>query len=56
MFSYSPVALSRRDIPEYIFVPPYVPHREENPGAGQAVVVIAREQAEVAMGPSLSVR
>src|ERR1700743_1106477 len=27
---------------DYIFVPPYVPHREENPGDEEAVVVIAR--------------
>ncbi|MBO0804094.1 MAG: cupin domain-containing protein [Nocardiopsaceae bacterium] len=27
---------------DYIFVPPYVPHREENPGEQDAVVVIAR--------------
>lgn len=31
---------------DYIFVPPYVPHREENPGAGQAVVIIARSSQE----------
>ncbi len=31
---------------DYIFVPPYVPHREENPGAGEAVVVIARSSQE----------
>lgn len=27
---------------DFVFVPPYVPHREENPGAGEAVVVISR--------------
>src|SRR4051794_9545273 len=27
---------------DYIFVPPFVPHREENPDAEEAVVVIAR--------------
>jgi uncharacterized RmlC-like cupin family protein len=27
---------------DYIFVPPFVPHREENPGEEEAVVVIAR--------------
>jgi uncharacterized RmlC-like cupin family protein len=31
---------------DYIFVPPYVPHREENPGATEAVVVIARSSQE----------
>jgi uncharacterized RmlC-like cupin family protein len=32
---------------DYIFVPPYVPHREENPDPGQeAVVVIARTTQE----------
>jgi uncharacterized RmlC-like cupin family protein len=31
---------------DYIFVPPFVPHREENPGAGEAVVVIARSSQE----------
>ena len=31
---------------DYIFVPPYVPHREENPGAEEAVVVIARSTQE----------
>jgi uncharacterized RmlC-like cupin family protein len=40
---------------DYIFVPPYVPHREENPGADEAVVVIARstQQAIVVNLPSL---
>ena len=27
---------------DYIFVPLYVPHREENPGGEEAVVIIAR--------------
>jgi uncharacterized RmlC-like cupin family protein len=27
-------------------VPPYVPHREENPGGTEAVVVIARSTQE----------
>ena len=27
---------------EYVFVPPWTPHREENPGTEEAVVVIAR--------------
>jgi uncharacterized RmlC-like cupin family protein len=32
---------------DYIFVPPYVPHREENPNPGaEAVVVIARTTQE----------
>jgi uncharacterized RmlC-like cupin family protein len=31
---------------DYIFVPPYAPHREENPGAGEAVVIIARSSQE----------
>jgi uncharacterized RmlC-like cupin family protein len=31
---------------DYIFVPPYVPHREENPGEEEAVVVIARSSQE----------
>jgi uncharacterized RmlC-like cupin family protein len=31
---------------DYIFVPPYVPHREENPGAQEAIVVIARSSQE----------
>jgi uncharacterized RmlC-like cupin family protein len=31
---------------DYIFVPPYVPHREENPGGEEAVVVIARSTQE----------
>jgi uncharacterized RmlC-like cupin family protein len=31
---------------DYIFVPPYVPHREENPGRTEAVVVIARSSQE----------
>lgn len=31
---------------DYIFVPPYVPHREENPGEEEAVVIIARSSQE----------
>lgn len=31
---------------DYVFVPPFVPHREENPNAGEAVVVIARSSQE----------
>ena len=31
---------------DYVFVPPFVPHREENPGAAEAVVVIARSSQE----------
>jgi uncharacterized RmlC-like cupin family protein len=40
---------------DYVFVPPYVPHREENPGDTEAVVVIARstQEAIVVNLPSL---
>ena len=31
---------------DYIFVPPYVPLREENPGTEEAIVVIARSSQE----------
>jgi len=31
---------------DYIFVPPFAPHREENPGPDEAVVVIARSSQE----------
>lgn len=31
---------------DYVFVPPFVPHREENPGGEEAVVVIARSSQE----------
>jgi uncharacterized RmlC-like cupin family protein len=31
---------------DYVFVPPYVPHREENPGADDAIVVIARSSQD----------
>ena len=31
---------------DYVFVPPYLPHREENPGAAEAIVVIARSSQE----------
>ena len=31
---------------DYIFVPPFLPHREENPGTEEAVVVIARSSQE----------
>jgi uncharacterized RmlC-like cupin family protein len=31
---------------DYIFVPPFVPHREENPGDEEAVVVLARSSQE----------
>ena len=31
---------------DYIFVPPYTPHREENPSGEEAVVVIARSSQE----------
>src|SRR6266480_395095 len=40
---------------DYVFVPPYTPHREENPGTDEAVVVIARssQEAVVVNLPSL---
>jgi len=31
---------------DYVFVPPFVPHREENPWPDEAVVVIARSSQE----------
>lgn len=31
---------------DYVFVPPWTPHREENPGTEEAVVVIARGSQE----------
>jgi uncharacterized RmlC-like cupin family protein len=31
---------------DYVFVPPHVPHREENPTDSEAVVVIARSSQE----------
>lgn len=31
---------------DYVYVPPFVPHREENPGAEVAVVVLARSTQE----------
>jgi uncharacterized RmlC-like cupin family protein len=31
---------------DYVFVPPFVPHREENPAEEEAVVVIARSSQE----------
>ncbi|SEF37429.1 Uncharacterized protein, RmlC-like cupin domain [Amycolatopsis pretoriensis] len=31
---------------DYVFVPPYVPHREENPTDEEAVVIIARSSQE----------
>jgi uncharacterized RmlC-like cupin family protein len=31
---------------DYVFVPPFVPHREENPGDDEAVVVLARTTQE----------
>lgn len=31
---------------DYIFVPPFTPHREENPGDEEAVVVLARSSQE----------
>lgn len=40
---------------DYVLVPPWVPHREENPGPDQAVVVLARttQEAVVVNLPSL---
>lgn len=42
---------------DYVFVPPYVPHREENPHAEPAVVLLARSTQEgiVVNLPSLDV-
>ena len=31
---------------DYVFVPPFIAHREENPGPGEAVVVLARSTQE----------
>lgn len=31
---------------DYVFVPPFAPHREENPGSTEAVVVISRSSQE----------
>ena len=31
---------------DYVFVPPYAPHREENPSGEEAVVVIARSSQQ----------
>jgi uncharacterized RmlC-like cupin family protein len=31
---------------DYVFVPPWTPHREENPGMEEAVVVLARSTQE----------
>jgi uncharacterized RmlC-like cupin family protein len=31
---------------DYVFVPPFTPHRDENPGADEAVVVLARSSQE----------
>ncbi len=31
---------------DYVYVPPFVPHREENPADGEAVVVLARSTQE----------
>jgi uncharacterized RmlC-like cupin family protein len=43
---------------DYIFVPPFAPHREENPGADEAIVVISRssQEAVVVNLPSLFVQ
>lgn len=43
---------------DYVFVPPHTPHREENPGEDEAVVVIARSSQEAVVvnlpGPLVS--
>jgi len=41
---------------DYVYVPPFVPHREENPGPDEAVVVLARstQEAIVVNLPSLA--
>lgn len=31
---------------DYVYVPPFVPHREENPGGDDAIVVLARSTQE----------
>ncbi|HVX19787.1 MAG TPA: cupin domain-containing protein [Acidimicrobiales bacterium] len=31
---------------DYVFVPPYLPHREENPGTEEAFVILARSTQE----------
>jgi uncharacterized RmlC-like cupin family protein len=31
---------------DFVWVPPHVPHREENPGADEAVLVVARSTQE----------
>jgi uncharacterized RmlC-like cupin family protein len=31
---------------DYVFVPPFAPHREENPGPEEAIVVLARSSQE----------
>ncbi|MCW2622338.1 MAG: cupin [Frankiales bacterium] len=31
---------------DFVFVPPWVPHREENPGSEEAVVVVSRSSQE----------
>ena len=36
----------RNEPSDYVFVPPYAPHREENPGGEEATVVIARNSQE----------
>jgi uncharacterized RmlC-like cupin family protein len=40
---------------DYVYVPPWTPHREENPGSEEAVVVLARstQEAIVVNLPSL---
>ena len=49
VFVYSENGIERRieAAPgDYVFVPPFLPHREENPGAVEAFVVLARSTQE----------
>ena len=49
VFVYSEDGIERRieAAPgDYVFVPPFLPHREENPGADEAFVVLARSTQE----------
>jgi uncharacterized RmlC-like cupin family protein len=49
VFVYSENGVERRieTAPgDYVFVPPFLPHREENPGAEEAFVVLARSTQE----------
>jgi uncharacterized RmlC-like cupin family protein len=49
VFVYSENGMERRiEVApgDYVFVPPFLPHREENPGAVEAFVVLARSTQE----------